>query len=108
MFLEHTVARYYLHQPGIEATLLDYQGKQVLLHHSPGDPKGVYPSTAPPLVAVVGYVVGEFQRQRKEGVPITEVEIIMDFIERKEITRLLRAQGEKKPINFWDEEGQGG
>ncbi len=95
------MTRYYLHQPGIEATVLDYQGKRVLLHHFPGDPKGIFSSTAPSFIAVVGYVVGELKHQRPEGVSITNVEVITDSLAREEIARLLKVQGEKRPINFW-------
>lgn len=101
--LESLVPRYYLHQPEFEATLLEYGGRQALLHHFPGDPKGLRPSAAPPFIAIVGYVMGEFRRERKEGVPVTEVEVITDLREREEITTILRVRGERKPVNFWEE-----
>ncbi len=93
--------RYYLHQPGLETTLLEYSGQQVLLHYFPGDLQGMRPSAAPPFLAVVGYVVGEFRRERTEGVPVTAVEVITNSQEREEITTILRVRGEKKPVNFW-------
>ena len=53
-------------------------------------------------VQVAGLIVGKYRTKNEHGVLVTEVEPITDNNTRRELTDLLRSEGEKAPIGFWD------
>ena len=74
--------------------VIRYNNKDVLLYYSGSKDNH-------DLMIVLGYVVGKYMGKQYGDIPVTNVEPIVDKLQRKELSDLLTSRGEKGPVNFW-------